>query len=322
MEEETNSLGRIYFDQSILGGLITLTDAHCRSVPYAGVAVFLHDNFKPTINWGLTPAGLIELIGISIPFIKVDHKSISRAEITWPFELKDRAVLEYSKIITSQYVSRLLKDRLDSCSKAISPGSELGNAMLKPYSEDPSLLTKINGVLGWHYLLQYQIDDIEYDKTLLFIAFESLSQGNAIDFYRLGDRLYWKSLCEKDPSVKRLKKIAKIKDNKDLLDSELLQLAIVGPNEKDSNEHAIIITRDSKFFKKRLLRAFGFFDYLFGVASKSDLAPKIPNIRFGRVITFKDENGILTLEEDYSVKDFLRSATTHFGYEPRYFNLT
>lgn len=308
---------RFYFDQSILGNLLTLTDATSKSAAVIGVVVWLLENRK-SFSWGLTPSGLTELIGVKVPFIEIDETGLPADPVNWAFEVRDRAFEKYCDVLTEFYLKSLVEKRLEICCTAIHPCDVLGVGMLSKYLNEPELVRQVVGPLSWQFLFQHRTTRKDQIDILLYIAWEMFRLGNAIDVFRLGDRLHWLMLSEKIPKTRNKKQIGKIQNNKDLLDSELLQMALLGQHDREADERTVIITQDFRYLPMRLFRAYQFFDYMLGAVARKGDEASIPFVRPARMVVFDKRYRVLECQADFLVDEYIKCEFLAGRYTPEY----
>ncbi len=314
--------GRIYFDQSIFGFLIA--PASTRSVKVAQVIWKHLLSNSGTLHFGFTPGGFIESIGIQLPVPSTKIKKTLASLNGFDYAIRGLDLLtEYflsQSILNNESLTRLAEKRLAKAKEAPFFGSELAQQTIGLMVEDDNLPDKVCRTLAWASLLQvYSPRKEEAIHGLLYLVVSSIEKSKALPAFRLGDALFWNAGTYKvnGKLTVRPRKEGKIRENGDLLDAELIQLALLG-SFTSRCQKAVIVTADLEHCKQRLGRGYTFFDFLLDWSKQF---PEITNQRswnFGKVVHFgsKDESKF-ELFREYSVFDVVEEIQNKFGYKQK-----
>lgn len=292
---------RLYLDQSLFGIVTAPGPAESYQVELLN---HLLEHLGSQISFGATPAGLIEALGFSLPVIPQTalpayQSPLSIEAFQAAFQHLRSFYLE--KVVTVDAIEQrgeLFLHRVRQSELAPHwPFHGVYAGMLN----EPSLRKGLAGTLAWDYLSSRRFlkDPAQDFGPPCAYFLHALHTADTLSAYRLADTLF-DVLFRADfrerghPLVRRpfKPKGPGGKKGSDLLDSDLIHLALLGPFAQGAvadTERAIVMTCENPInFTHRLRVALQFFDWLFWTAKNDSIFGSVKfRFNFGEVHFFR-----------------------------------
>ena len=307
-----------YFDQSILGPLLEPNAPTSTMIRECLEGLFSQSEGR--VRWVITPAGLIEGLWLRRPKLRIAGLSLPPDPVAKALAIFEWARSQYKEQLTCDYLERQINTRIEA-TKELPRWCQIMAQEMFVTDDLQFFQDKISSALAWSFVNQYECNNVEFDQAVGHICLEFLRLGRSIDFFRLGDRVYWNAKRKRHKMGKLKRAITKIEDNKDLLDAELCQLLVIGDCSGNSDNRIQVITRDFAKFPLRLPRCMVFFDTILSTGKhKFNVSVPVLDDPFGTLVTVR-RAGNKMVTETVDIRNYLTETAELYPFSPKYFRL-